>query len=1550
MSERPPTPRRGGRLLRVLDRIAGGVALALVFVFSLVLSAAIHADLPAARRTATSLTEALLSDYFTGAAEIGAIEKLGPRGLAARDIHILDSQGNLVLQVSSLRARFELFRTLRKLISNEPRVTIVVDHIRLEGVSAEFLPAPAGAPNEYPTLIDAFIPVDLEEKPKPRKKGAKTIRVWLPTIEIARAQGHGKIAGSPTLEADIRQARGSVLVTDKGTAVDVTRFGLTFRGIGDVEAVGVGSIHVRSPGPLWGYFDGDVDGLPLHQFVRYQGDRLELRSEFPHLPPEAARAVLPEWPVQAPMVAAIEAQGTVDRLETKLTAAAGDTSVVARGPVQLSPEVTANLDVQVTGFDARLFAPEAPRTSVDAEGKVQLAAKDRGVSVDAEAKTRPTSIGDFPVPAADLEAVYDETGVRVSTTLHEPGAPTKATLHRTPNGDLRLRATVEKTDLSKSPRLREMFGAQGTVGAEIEAELRGQEVDASAKISASGFRWQGLSLDQAEFSATGRGRVDHADELRVDATLDAKGVSYGELKLATLKSTAKGPVTAPHFEVQAAQADNTQLEAHSDIDVPGRAISDARFVVAQGAATLEGKVDSASFGKDEVQVRGLVIQSGGRVEADFSVGRRTATISAKGKGVDLNRFADALGLPTNVLSGTLDVDADLKLGPTSQGTAELRVQDGSLLSVAGVDIDAKVKFDGQKTRGSFSGGVQGLARAEARWNLKLDGSPLQLRTLEAATGQAQFGIEKVDLTTAAQLFGGALGVSKASGQGYARVSLARANPNQLPQALFLAGTQNLAVEFSKKGKKKKATRIDDMDFSVAGGFDGPSGKVDAMARVFDRKGDVVSLSGVAKTDFDALVNGLVQGRDIGPSLAETEVRAVAIFPRRKVRDLPRLIRPEDVAGSFGGRAVVTGQLRDPTVNVTLSARDLAGEKTGLALPLDVESSVRYVKGSGKLQGSVRVERSANRIGWATFDVVLPWQHLVGPPPPKKPLWTGNVQVLLDGSPLEVLAPVAQARVRGSAQGSVAVSRKGWAPEVRADVTLRYLDVGGVSVGDGHVVAESKEQELLLRARFEDEFGTLTTSGQVAFTPTPEAATWDPSKPVHVTLESTKYNAVVLEPFVRDLFSELSGSLDGRLRATITPPKPGSDEKAAASFSGKITLSDGIAEPSALGLRLLDCNLVMDARREGGLNVVYLKDIHARADSEDKNVKGSGTLYFENLELIRGEFEIAADETPVMRGGLKVADLTGAARARFELEEEEMKTDIDLVKLTARLPDTGGDRTLIELEQNPDIDVVEALGPPDETPQGEKEVGTPWNLSVNLGEEVRVKSRMMNLGLRGNPQVRIAEKTRVTGSIELVPEGTVTVLGREFRIDEGNIQFDTRDPSNPHLDVTASWTASNGTVVHANLGGTVEKPKLHWSSDPALEGGESAVISLVLGGGSQETTADSSGGLVLGSAVVNELLGQAGVSRVRFYAARETQGEGRVAALSETTWDSYTAAYQVSEDLWFEGSFKTESSGFAAESRQGVAGALDWRFHRNWSLRTEVGQLGVGFDLLWQYQY
>ncbi|HXS18188.1 MAG TPA: translocation/assembly module TamB domain-containing protein, partial [Polyangiaceae bacterium] len=138
------------------------------------------------------------------------------------------------------------------------------------------------------------------------------------------------------------------------------------------------------------------------------------------------------------------------------------------------------------------------------------------------------------------------------------------------------------------------------------------------------------------------------------------------------------------------------------------------------------------------------------------------------------------------------------------------------------------------------------------------------------------------------------------------------------------------------------------------------------------------------------------------------------------------------------------------------------------------------------------------------------------------------------------------------------------------------------------------------------------------------------------------------------------------------------------------------------------------------------------------------------------------------------------------------------------------------------------------------------------------------------------------------------------------------------------------------------PTLSWSSEPALPGGEADILALVIGGGS----GFKGGGSI--AIVANEL---STIEGLEFYSTQQTgAGNSRVASLNDDSWDSYTASYQINDKLWFEGSYERQTSSATSEVHGGVSGTLDWRFLPQWALRTEVGTLGMGLDLLWQYRY
>src|ERR1019366_6818351 len=130
-----------------------------------------------------------------------------------------------------------------------------------------------------------------------------------------------------------------------------------------------------------------------------------------------------------------------------------------------------------------------------------------------------------------------------------------------------------------------------------------------------------------------------------------------------------------------------------------------------------------------------------------------------------------------------------------------------------------------------------------------------------------------------------------------------------------------------------------------------------------------------------------------------------------------------------------------------------------------------------------------------------------------------------------------------------------------------------------------------------------------------------------------------------------------------------------------------------------------------------------------------------------------------------------------------------------------------------------------------------DLDVKFGSDVDVRvGTLVRVSLIGGPHVTITDKTSVTGQFKLM-DGKLDVQGKQFDIQQGGtITFQGDDPSNPYVDVTASWSAPDGTVVYADFNGPVKTGKLTLRSEPQKT--QSEILSLILFGTTDDDQAGS----------------------------------------------------------------------------------------------------------------
>jgi hypothetical protein len=106
---------------------------------------------------------------------------------------------------------------------------------------------------------------------------------------------------------------------------------------------------------------------------------------------------------------------------------------------------------------------------------------------------------------------------------------------------------------------------------------------------------------------------------------------------------------------------------------------------------------------------------------------------------------------------------------------------------------------------------------------------------------------------------------------------------------------------------------------------------------------------------------------------------------------------------------------------------------------------------------------------------------------------------------------------------------------------------------------------------------------------------------------------------------------------------------------------------------------------------------------------------------------------------------------------------------------------------------------------------------------------------------------------------------------------------------------------------------------------------------EATDPTAAGGLNAAAFGVNELLGDT----LRDVELRIDPSENA----------SYGAAVRVTDRLWFEGRYQRDETAASVGGPSNiVTGAFDYRFAPKWSLRTELGNAGGTFDLLWQHRY
>jgi hypothetical protein len=1483
-----------------------------------------HLNLPAGRRATAQFLDRTLADLFQGEVTIGAITKVSPYELSAQDIVVRDTAHRIVLKVTRLTAQADVLDILRRIARGDEKLTVKIDHVRVEHAEAEIIPAEDG----LPTLAHAFIP-----RPTPTSNapsGAEPyVRVWLPAVEIGQGFARGSIAGSPTLETELAGVHGSILATPKGAAIDIERFALLARGVGGADAKGIATLHIRAPGAVFGSFDGYMGDVQFGSVARWENEALDLKVDLPRAEPAAARALVAQWPLLVPAEARVHLKGKPPELQVDVKAKIGQGATLnAAGNLGLASPWRLQLDVEGRKLDLRALWPNAPVTSIDLDTDVGVRDEGGKTVVDLGGALSPTTVNGVLIPAMDFSGKATEGGFTGEAKLHDLGLPVDVVFTVQADGKIDLAAEAKRVNLAKVERIRPEFDGTGSADMRVHATVDHGRLDASLSFDVRGLSYRGVVLQSGRLTAGVKGSLDKLDQLALDARLTGTKLNAGRFEFEDVNATARGPLRRTAVTTVLKATNGPSFDAQATVAL-GKPVSvrELSLGVSRDGVEIRGEVAQLDLSESRVLIRDLRLHGAtGELNGNAELTPQTLSVTAQGQNLDLSAFSRVMGLPRGVLEGRASVSVDaLSSGKTQRGTLALSVSKATISGLSDISGQVNAKLDGRHLTGATTGRIEALGGFSGDWDVELDGRPSERASFERATGRATVALHDVTLDYLGQLFPD-LNVDLA---GTASLSLdaTRSDPDRVPDLELSGQTKGLSVGVARA--KLAPFVLSGLELSASASHDGATGDTTLALGATQGSERLISASGDIGLDLRAALS------DKEPLLEQLQKRpllAKLVVSRLDLDSLPSPLRQPGLRGVVRVEGTVRGSMSAPVASLGVRASDLRFTPGERAEPLDVCGTAEYAQASGafnigaevfSLPGGLTTSRSpcsGRRIanvrltGRAPFDL----EHGF-------PAWSGTALATLEALPLATIPQLADARVTGSASGTLLLDRSGQQPNASAQLQLGNVRMDRLEIGNGSIKLRSDAARA--HVDFQVQQGPASMKGTIdtGVSWASQLPALDDAQPIDIALSAAKLEASVLEPFLSDFVTELRGTVNGHVNARLEALLKGDEARRIEQVGGNIKLSDGAFVLTGLGFRLRDVDFTANAQKDGKTTLVDVPDFMATAGTKRKNLRSHMTFRLAGFDIVSGSVSLNVKSLPLVVDGITRANADiDISRLTITRDDARILVDVPFDTLVARLPGESS-RNLIQLDENENITLLQPVAEPK---AARDEASIPWQFAIHLGNKAKLeRGEQLDLPITGDPNVVLAAGLGVTGSISLLRHGSVQLLGKTFVIEGGAVVFDTPDPADPRLDVRASWRSATSDTLFMYVSGTLSHPKVQFDrpADQALA---------LLRGGADTGTTD------IGFGVLDTLLADTPLARVQL------RGQD---SKDTTKGATYTAAYRIDDRIVVEGNYQAAGA-TQSDAAATVGAAVDWRLTKTVSLRGQLGTIGTGVDLVYQYRY
>jgi len=1569
----PPPIRVAARAAR---RVARAGALALVLAAATVASAVAGLQSPGARRVLLArLNERVLAPAFQGKLTVLSVGRLGPFGVTGVSARLDDADGRPLLLVDGVDARVATLTLLRSLALGHGEVVLDLSEVTIHNVDVRL-----DADGDGLAIARALRPKS-PASASPSPAPPRAVRIYAPHVRLDHAWAHGVMRGLPYLDVDLGGLDAALALTPTLLALDARRGAVVARGLAAGANV-AGSFHghldlVPAPVPVvTGRFgwDGAVGLLHETLSAALEMGHVDATLDVHDATPEALRSVWPASPVTATGTAHLEAHGPLEAVDLAVHAGLDSATLDVQGTLGWGATRTAKLHLDAAGIDANQFASAAFASSLGVKADVRLAVSGDGrLDGVADVDVAGGHVGPHAIPHATLHT----SGFRIPSgpfggdgtlVIDEPGAPTTLTLHAVPHGQT---SSVDFTILSHDVRL----GALRRLSTEASGNLHIQgkgtvdldslEVELAVDSHGKTLKQGSVHAGSVELQAHSRGSLPNPT---VDVTLHARDLGWDATTLSALDVTVRGRALTPHVTIHERSPDLPDLDAELDLDVlDGPSARHADLHVAHAGESAHVQVGHARFTHGDIAVDDAVVEGlGAPATLSFSRVGTTLHLHAKAPNVEVTRVARLLDLERTIHGGSLDLDADVSIGPRRAGG---RVAGRLEHTTVGPLEDVSGRLDGRLEDRRFVGtasvraGGLGTLDVDAR-QLAMGGqTPLLATSWQKAWGA--IGLKgHVDLAKLAALAPkGPVAPPEVQGTLDLVGRLERDSQSDFTPLLELdLATSNLLLRAPPEGPgpvaspgpaRRKPWTLEGVDANTSVRINGDTGFLALEAHVHDAKGDLAEIeASSAAIPYEAIY---AAPREAGRKVPDIPFDVHVKVPSRGLKSWPASLGRSPVDGDLQADLVLEGPLSAPRLLATASLAHVTTAFARLTSPVELALRAAYDGSHADLE--LRGHHNAREVLTAeahglvqAADLLAGAAHLP---------WRASGKAHVEALPLIVFGPLDDRQVRGRLTGDLRVDDLNADAKGVASFSVASLKVGDASypATKASLRADGKTVEAEVRLDQDDGFGsvnaTVVAPWGASLAPVP-----DPSKVASVTLKAKHFRAAVLRPFVQGAVDEIDGLLDADAQVTVEP------KSLEAHVEGSATLTDGLFELGAFGGEFHDVSGKLTVTKEGLLTVEKFS-----AYGLSGALLGSASAHLDGLRMQTAAATLRVPKShplPLSARGAPLGMIDGTLNLSESLSADRKQLDVTVDVPTMHLVATeakGQDvQDLGKLQgvtlgtrATPGASFVQDPTDVDDTEEGANVRSTDAvqvHVTTHLGDDVTLRrGSALRVQLTGGPSVTVAEKTRVTGQVQL-RNGVLVLYGKNFEIEHGTVTFVGDDPSNPQAAVTAGWTAGDGTQVKADFIGPLRTGKVTLRSEPPLS--QNDIVQLLLfgtadGASSAAQPAPGSNGA---EGVAGNLAGNAATAPLN--RALDQFGLSAVSAKVDTT--TVVARPEVTVQIARDVSVQLAHLLFIGPPPPGTSPdttllTIDWRFLRKWSVEATVGNAGSTIvDMVWQYRY